>query len=133
MPVVFSIQAATPAFQFIFPELVVARCSALARSRRIVAQVLVLTRRDGTTEIAHIGSPFLAVLFEETFNHEAVSAHDNAWLAFYDAHDRAPTDDPELMEWLRQFVATDIAEFKPELDPTQAPSNGTEPLSSSPT
>ena len=97
-----------------------------------MAQVLVLTRRDGSTQVAHIGSPFLAVLFEETFKREPESASDNSWMAFYDAHDRAPNDHTELMEWLRQFVATDIAEFTPESDPMQAAPNGTVPPDSSP-
>jgi len=92
----------------------------------------VFTRRDGTTEVAHVGSPFLAVLFEDTFKRAPESAADNGWLAFYDAHERAPESHGELMEWLRQFVGSELADFAPE-DPTAtAPSNGAEPPISSP-
>jgi hypothetical protein len=90
-----------------------------------MADVLVLTRRDGTTEIAHIGSPFLAVLFEDTFHKAPDTAGDNGWMAFYDIHDRPPNDHDELLSWLKQFIATDVA----KLDPTGTvlPTNGTAP------
>lgn len=91
-----------------------------------MAQVLVLQRRDGTTEIAHIGSPYLAVIFERVFKREASTATDNAWIAFFDAHDRAPEADEELLEWLKQFVATDIEEL-------HSPNGSVKPPVSSPT
>lgn len=95
-----------------------------------MAQVLVLTRRDGTTEIAHVGSPYLAVLFEDTFHRPSDGATDAGWMAFVDIHDRPPTDHAELLGWLKQFVASDLGEL--EVDPTAATANGTEPDSSSP-
>ena len=97
-----------------------------------MAQVLVLQRRDGTTEVAHIGSPYLAVVFEDAHKHEPVSAADNGWMAYYDIHGEAPPDRAALLEWLKQFVGTEVAEFTP--DPTEATANGTAgPDSSSPT
>jgi hypothetical protein len=76
-----------------------------------MAKVLVLTREDGTEQIAHIGSPYLAVLFERRFKRAAENATDNSWMAFYDAHDRAPESDEELLEWLRQFVGSDTRDL----------------------
>jgi hypothetical protein len=90
-----------------------------------VAQVLVLTRRDGTTEVSHIGSPYLAVQFERAHGRQPEGAADNGWMAFFDHHDRAPTDDAELLDWLRQFVATDTAELTP--DPTATVGLGSSP------
>jgi hypothetical protein len=84
-----------------------------------MAEVLVLTRRDGTEQIAHIGSPYLAVLFERRFKRAAENATDNSWMAFYDAHDREPETDDELLEWLKQFVGTEVRELNP---------NGSAPL-----
>jgi hypothetical protein len=78
-----------------------------------MADVLVLTRRDGTEQIAHIGSPYLAVMFERTFKRQADNATDNSWMAFYDAHDRAPESDDEMLDWLRQFVATEVRDLRP--------------------
>jgi hypothetical protein len=91
-----------------------------------MAEVLVLTRRDGSTEVAHIGSPFLAVLFEQTFHRSPDGAEDAAWMAYYDKHDRVPVDSAELMGWLKQFIATDRAEYEPP-DPTVTATNGPEP------
>jgi hypothetical protein len=93
-----------------------------------VAQVLVLTRQDGTTEIAHLGSPYLAVLFEENFHRQPDTSTDAAWMAFVDKHDRPPNDNQELLAWLKQFISNEVADLKP--DPTQATANGTGPSSS---
>jgi hypothetical protein len=91
-----------------------------------MAQVLKLTRRDGSTEIAHIGSPYLAVIFEETFHHDPDGSLDNAWLAYFDIVGRAPADSEELKGWLRDFVGTDIAEYVAP-DPTvTAATNGSD-------
>ena len=97
-----------------------------------MAQVLVLTRRDGSTEVAHIGSPFLAVMFEAAHKgRSAESAADNGWMAYYDLHGEAPPDRDTLLDWLKQFIGTDIADYVPP-DPTAATANGTaEPDSSS--
>jgi hypothetical protein len=97
-----------------------------------MAQVLVLTRRDGTTETAHVGSPYLAVMFEEEFHRTPDTAKDSGWMAFYDIHDRPPADRDEMMAWLKQFVASDLGELEAE-DPTQVAPNGAEPVTSSPT
>jgi hypothetical protein len=78
-----------------------------------MAQVLVLTRQDGTTEEAHVGSPFLAVLFEDTFHRMPDGARDAGWMAFYDRHDRPPVDNEELMDWLRQFIGLESVEYQP--------------------
>jgi hypothetical protein len=92
-----------------------------------MADALQFTRRDGTTEIFHIGSPYLAVVFEDKFKRSAESANDNAWMAFYDEHDRAPNDHAELVAWLKPFIATDVIQLT--ADPTAA----MEPEDSSPT
>lgn len=97
-----------------------------------MAEVLVLQRQDGTTEVAPIGSPYLAVLFEDTFHRQPESAQDNAWMAFVHAHDRAPNDHDELMAWLKQFVGTEVAEYVPP-DPTETATNGTTSVEPSPT
>lgn len=89
-----------------------------------MAQVMVLTRPDGTTQVAHIGSPFLAVVFEEQFKRQPDTAYDNGWMAFYDAYDRPPADRDELMGWLKQFVATDLADLSSLPDPTMVATNG---------
>ena len=86
-----------------------------------------LTRQDGSTETANIGSPYLAVLFEQHFHRGPEGAADAAWLAFVDRHDRPPQGEEELLAWLKPFVATDTAEFTP--DPTTA-SNGAQAVSS---
>jgi hypothetical protein len=95
-----------------------------------VAEVLVLTRRDGTTEVAHIGSPYLAVLFEDAHARLPEGAADSGWMAFADILGHPPADRAELMDWLKQFVATDLAEYEPS-DPTTATGNGTSPDNSS--
>ena len=98
-----------------------------------MAEVLVLTRQDGTTEIAHIGSPYLAVVFEETFHRTPDTATDAGWLAFYDLKDRPPENPDELKLWLKEFIGTDLGEYQPP-DPTEtAQTNGSGPDSSSPT
>lgn len=94
-------------------------------------QVLVLTRQDGTTETAFVGSPFLAVLFEEEFKRPPDTAKDSGWMAYYSVNHRAPTDRDEMMGWLEQFVASDLADWEP--DPTAPAPNGTEPVDSSQT
>jgi hypothetical protein len=86
-------------------------------------QVLVLTRQDGTTEIAHIGSPYLAVQFELTFHREPSTATDAGWLAFTDRNDRPPSDDAELLAWLKPFVGIDTEEYRPP-DPMAVATNG---------
>jgi hypothetical protein len=89
-----------------------------------VPQVLVLTHQDGTTEIAKIGAPYLAVLFERTFHRAPETAEDAAWLAFVDRHDdRPPEDQVELDTWLKPFIATEVGEWTPP-DPTGATANG---------
>ena len=90
-----------------------------------MAQVLVLTRQDGTTEVARIGSPYLAVMFEVAHKgRSAESALDNGWMAYYDLHDEPPPDRETLLEWLKQFIGTDITDYVPP-DPTEATANGT--------
>jgi hypothetical protein len=96
-----------------------------------VAPVLVLTRRDGTTETAFIGSPYLAVLFEETFSRAPDTSTDAGWLAFVDRNDRPPEDNAELLAWLKQFIGNEVAEYQPP-DPTAAAANGATPDASSP-
>jgi len=93
-----------------------------------MAEVLVLTRQDGTTEIAHIGSPFLAVVFEDAHNHAPESAADNGWMAYYDLNGEAPPTHEALLAWLKQFIGTEVAEFSP--NPTVT-TNGAQPDSSS--
>ena len=85
-----------------------------------------LQRRDGTTETAHIGSPYLAVMFEQTFHRVADGAHDNGWMAFLDLQGRPPADDDELNAWLKDFIGTDVTEYVPP-DPTATAPNGTGP------
>jgi hypothetical protein len=87
-----------------------------------VADVLVLTRRDGSTEVAHIGSPFLAVVFEDVHHRTPDGPADNGWMAYYDINGEAPPNHQALLDWLRQFIATDVAEFSP--DPTAVATNG---------
>jgi hypothetical protein len=91
---------------------------------------LVLTRRDGTTETAFIGSPYLAVLFERLFQRAPDTSADAAWLAFTDRHDRPPEDDDELDAWLKPFIANEAIDWKPP-DPTTATANGSTPDDSS--
>jgi hypothetical protein len=93
-------------------------------------QVLVLTRQDGTTEVANIGSPYLAVLFEQTFHREPEGAQDAAWMAFVDTHDRPPEDEAELLAWLKPFISNELADFTP--DPTAGTPNGIAPGDSLP-
>ena len=82
-----------------------------------MGSVLVLTRRDGTTTETHITSPYLAVMFERVFDREPSGVADAAWMAFLEAHDRAPDpDNDELLIWLKDFVDSEIV----EQDPTQA-------------
>ena len=95
-----------------------------------MAPVLVLTRRDGTTETAFIGSPYLAVLFEQEFHRSPDTSTDAGWMAFTDRHDRPPADNAELLAWLKQFVANEAVEF--EADPTAATANGSTPPDSLP-
>jgi len=93
-----------------------------------MAQVLTLTRQDGTTEDVNIGSPYLAVLFERTFQREPSGSQDAGWMAFVDRqNNRPPENEAEMDEWLMQFVAIDIGDYKPP-DPTAATANGS-PLS----
>ena len=75
-----------------------------------MAPVLVLTRRDGTTETAFIGSPYLAVLFEQEFHRSPDTSTDAGWMAFTDRHDRPPADNAELLAWLKQFVANEAVD-----------------------
>jgi hypothetical protein len=96
-----------------------------------MAQVLVLTRQDGTTEKAHIGSPYLAVMFEKAHGREVKTSLDTSWLAFYDRHDRAPEDEAELLAWLKPFIDTDVVDLPVAEDPTVT-ENGSAPLSSLP-
>jgi hypothetical protein len=92
----------------------------------------VLTRRDGTTETTFVGSPYLAVLFEEEFHRTPDTAKDSGWMAFYSTHSRPPVDRDELVGWLEQFIASDLAEWEPP-DPTATAPNGAEPDTSSQT
>jgi len=96
-----------------------------------VAQVLTLTRQDGTTKQVHASSPYLAVLFEEQFHRLPEGATDMGWMAFYDEFDRAPESRDELLGYLKQFIALDATEYEPP-DPTATAPNGTEPDTSSP-
>jgi len=97
-----------------------------------VAEVLVLTRQDGTTVKAFVGSPYLAVMFEKQFHRFPEGAQDAGWMAFYSLHDRPPETEEELLDWLKPFIALDSIEYEPP-DPTvTAPPNGSEPDNSSP-
>ena len=43
-------------------------------------------------------------------------------MAYYDINGEAPPNHQALLDWLRQFIATDVAEFSP--DPTAVATNG---------
>lgn len=90
-----------------------------------MAQVLVLQRQDGTTETAHIGSPYLAVMFEDAHHRPVDTAEDNAWMAYFDLHNEPPPSGEVLREWLKQFIGTEIVDYHP--DPTTVTTNGSPP------
>ena len=83
-------------------------------------------------ETAFVGSPYLAVMFEQQFHRAPDGAADTAWLAFFSAHDRPPADPAEAQQYLKQFIGIDVTEYTPP-DPTVATTgNGTESPEPSP-